>query len=45
MDTDSFIPHIKTKDVYKEIANYIEKRFDISTYEINRPLPVEKTKL
>ena len=24
MDTDSFIPHIKTKDVYKDIANDVE---------------------
>ena len=30
MDTDSFIVHIKTKDVYKDIANNLEKRFDTS---------------
>ena len=28
MDTDSFIIHIKTEDVYEEIANDVEKRFD-----------------
>ena len=28
MDTDSFIPHIKTEDFYKDIADDIEKRFD-----------------
>ena len=28
MDIDSFIIHIKTKDVYKYIANDAEKRFD-----------------
>ena len=44
MDTDSFIIHIKTKDVYKDIANDVEKRFDTSNYEINRPLPVGKNK-
>ena len=36
MDTDSFIVHIKTKNVYKEIANDVEERFDTSNYEINR---------
>ena len=38
MDTDSFIVHIKTKDFYKDIANDVEKRFDTSNYEVNRPL-------
>ena len=42
MDTDSFIMHIKTDDFYKDIAYDIEKRFDISYYEINRPLPTGK---
>ena len=36
MDTDSFIVHIKTKNVYKEITNDVEERFDTSNYEINR---------
>ena len=44
MDTDSFIPYIKTEDVYKYIANNDEKRFEISSYEINRPLPIGKNK-
>ena len=39
MDTDSFIIGIKTEDVYEDIANNVEKRFDTSSYEINRPLP------
>ena len=38
MDTDSFIIHIKTKDVYEDIADDVEKRFDTSNYEIERPL-------
>ena len=38
MDTDSFIMHIKTEDFYKDIANDVEKKFDTSNYEINRPL-------
>ena len=42
MDTDSFIAHIKTKDFYKDTANDVEKRFDMSNYEVNRPLPTGK---
>ena len=44
MDTDSFIMNIKTEDFYKDIANDVEKRFDASNYEVNRPLPTEKNK-
>ena len=36
--------HIKTEDFYKDIANDVEKRFDTSNYEINRPLPTGKNK-
>ena len=42
MNTDCFIIHIKTGDVYKDIANYVEKRFDYSNYELDRPLPIGK---
>ena len=44
MDTDSFVMNIKTNDFYKDIANYVEKRFDTSNYECNRPLPTGKNK-
>ena len=44
MDTDSFIMNIKTENFYKDIANDVEKRFDTSNYEVNRPLPVGKNK-
>ena len=44
MNTDSFIMHIKTEDFYKDIADDVEKRFDTSNYEINRPLPIGKNK-
>ena len=44
MDTDSFIMNIKTEDFYKDIADDVEKRFDTSNYEINRPLPIGKNK-
>ena len=36
MDTDSFIIDIKTEDIYEDIANNVEKRFDTSNYEVNR---------
>ena len=44
MDTDSFVMNIKTNDFYKDIANDVEKRFDTSNYEVNRPLPMGKNK-
>ena len=44
MDTDSLIINIKTEDVYKDIADDVEKRFDTSNYEVNRPLPTGKNK-
>ena len=44
MDTDSFIMNIKTEDFYKDIANDVEKRFDTSNYEVNRPLSTGKNK-
>ena len=44
MDTDSFIMHIKTEDFYEDIANDVEKRFDTSIYEVNRPLPTGQNK-
>ena len=44
MDTDSFIMNIKTQDFYKDFSNDIEKRFDRSNYEVDRPLPTGKNK-
>ena len=44
MDTDSFIVHIKTDDIYKDIAEDVEKRFDNSNFEIDKPLPIGKNK-
>ena len=44
MDTDSFIMNIKTENFCKDIANDVEKRFDTSNYEVNRPLPTGKNK-
>ena len=44
MDTDSFVMSIIIEDFYKDIANDVEKRFDTSNYEVNRPLPTGKNK-
>ena len=44
MDTGSFVMNIKTNDFYKDIANDVDKRFDTSNYEVNRPLPTGKNK-
>ena len=44
MDTDSFIMSIKTEHFYKDIANDVEKRFDTSNYEVDRPLLTGKNK-
>ena len=43
-DTDSFIMNIKTERFYKDVANDVEKRFDTSNYEVDRPLPTGKNK-
>ena len=46
MDIDSFVIHIKTKDFYEDIANDVEKWFDIFNYDEDdkRPLPIGKKK-
>ena len=42
MDTNSSIVYIKTNDIYKDIAEDVETRFDTSNYELDRPLPTGK---
>ena len=44
MGTDSFIVYIKIDDIYKNIAEDIETRFDTSNYELDRPLLKGKIK-
>ena len=44
MDTDSFIIHFKTEDVYEDFADDVGKLFDTSDYNVNRPLPAERNK-
>ena len=44
MDTESFIVDIKAGDIYKDIAEDVETRFDTSNYELDRPFPKGKNK-
>ena len=44
MDTDSLIYDIETDDFYKDIADDVESRFDMSGYIPDRPLSVGKNK-
>ena len=44
MDMDSFIMNIKTNHFYKDISDDVDNRFDISNYEVKRPLPIGKNK-
>ena len=39
MDTGSFIVHVKTEDIYKDIAADVETRFDTSNFELDIPIP------
>ena len=45
IDALSFIIHAKTKDIYEDIANDVEKKFNTFSYEVNRPLPTGKKKM
>ena len=44
MDTDSFIVHVRMDIIYKDIVENVEKRFDTSNYDGDRPLPMGKNK-
>ena len=44
MDIDSFIIHVKTDDIYKNIADVVETRLDTLNFELDRPLPKGKKK-
>ena len=35
-DTDSFIVHVKTDDVHKDIAEDVTKSFDTLNYEVDK---------
>ena len=40
----TFIVHVKTDDIYKDIAEDVKTRFDTSNLEIDRPLLIGKNK-
>ena len=42
MDTDSFIVYINTDDIYKDIWEYVETKFDTWNYELSKPWPKRK---
>ena len=44
MDTDNFIAYIKPEEVYVDIAEDVETRFDTSNYDLERLLPKGKNK-
>ena len=44
MVTNGFIVYINTDDIYKDIAKYVEKRFDTYGYELERLLSKENDK-
>ena len=43
MDT-GFVAYIKTEDIYRDIEEDVETRFDFSNYKLDRPLPKGKIK-
>ena len=44
MDTDSFIVHVKSEDIYADLAGDVKKKIGISNYEFKRTLPIGKNK-
>ena len=42
METDSFIIHIKTEDIYKDIAKEVKARFDNLNFKLDKPFPKRK---
>ena len=39
MDADSFILQLKAEDIYKDIAEDVETKFDTSNFELGKPFP------
>ena len=44
MDKDSFIVKVRTDDIYKDIADDVEERFELSNYDVDRLMLMEKIK-
>ena len=44
MGTDSLIVHVKTDDTYKDMAEDVKTRFEITNYETDRPTGKNKNR-
>ena len=44
MDTDNFIIHIETEDIYEDIADDVKKKICTLNYEVDRTFPTGKNK-
>ena len=44
IDTDSFNVHVKTDDIYRDIAEDVETRFETSSFELDIPMHKGKNK-
>ena len=44
MDTDGFIVYLKTYEIYKDIAEDVDTRFDTSNHQLDIPHQKEKMK-
>ena len=44
MDTDNFIVHVKTEDIFEDVTKEVQNWFDTSNCELNTLLPKGKTK-
>ena len=44
MDTDNFIVHVKTEDIFEDVTKEVKNWFDTSNCELNTLLPKGKTK-
>ena len=43
-DTNNLVLHVKSQDDYADLAEYVERRFDISIFEVDRSLPKRNNK-
>ena len=44
IDTDAFVVYLKIDDIYKDIAEDVDTRFDAWNYKLDRPFPKGKIK-
>ena len=44
MDTESLIVFVKLKNIHADLAGDVKKRFGTSNYEVNRTLPIGRSK-